>query len=93
MSARDDKIRQAFEDASSEELTEWFALSFADESGFLGGAYVRASSQETAWARSHELGLNPGGEVQIMGPLPAMEFESDVAEGDRERLLTREEWA
>ena len=39
-------------------------LSFADEDGFLGGVLIRADSFIDAVSKSHELKLNPGGEVQ-----------------------------
>jgi hypothetical protein len=39
--------------------------------------------------RAHELGINPGGEVQIVA-IPGSLMPS-VAESDRERLLNREE--
>ena len=71
----------------------WFYLSFADGSlptgqQFLGGAYVRGVSATDAVRRSHGLGINPGGEVEIRGPLPTEVLEEHVLAGDRERLLT-----
>jgi hypothetical protein len=74
----------------------WFYLSFADGDlpdgqQFLGGAYVQAFNEGAAVGRSHKLGINPGGEVRILGPLPAEQLDANVPAADRERLLTREE--
>jgi hypothetical protein len=74
----------------------WFYLSFADAKRpkgeqFLGGLYVRAFTLEGAITRSHVLGLNPGGEVRIIGPLTSESMDEYVSPEDRERLLTREE--
>jgi hypothetical protein len=55
--------------------TYW--LSFADESGNLGGCFVRANSPLEAVERAHELGINPGGEVMILGPGPEATMEYD----------------
>lgn len=98
----------------------WFWMSFADEAGFLGGAFVRAPDDEehlrrarnwaqvrrgpggapvsdedallaSALIRSHELGINPGGEAKCLGPIPRESVDERVPEADRERLLSREE--
>ncbi len=42
----------------------WWWLSFADEDGFRGVCIVRARGLVPAIARTHLLGINPGGEVQ-----------------------------
>ena len=42
--------------------TYW--LSFADDSGFKGVVILHAANFELAFAESHLLGLNPGGEIQ-----------------------------
>lgn len=75
----------------------WFYMSFCDADlpegqQFLGGIYVRGASLEEALTRSHLLSINPGGEVECVGPFPeGMLDEDGVPEGDRERLLTRAE--
>jgi hypothetical protein len=78
------------------EPDEWFYLSFADAAlpegeQFLGGVYVRGRTLEAAITRSHLLGINPGGGIKSMGPVSQEAIEQNVPEGDRERLLTREE--
>ena len=45
---------------------EWLYLSFADETGFLGGAIVQGWGTITATFQAHNLGINPGGEVLCM---------------------------
>lgn len=75
---------------------DWFYLSFADGelptgSQFLGGAYINAPDLATAVTRAHQLGINPGGEVQLHGPIPEAELAANVPEEDRERLLTAAE--
>ena len=44
-----------------------------------------------ALAESHRLGINPGGEVQVIGPLVRGAVEQVVPVADRNRLLSREE--
>lgn len=48
-----------------------FYLSFATETEWLGGCLVHAFNAHAAVAASHALEVNPGGEVEILGPLPA----------------------
>lgn len=74
----------------------WFYLSFCDADlpkgrQFLGGAYVQGKNAGAAVGRSHKLGVNPGGEVGILGPLSAEQMDENVPATDRERLLTRAE--
>ncbi len=57
------------------ESTPWWWLSFADpglpkDAQFLGVAVLQAPTMEAAVPRASLLGINPGGEVQIVGPLP-----------------------
>ena len=67
-------------------------LSFADETGFLGGAFIPAADIVEAVQKAWELGINPGGEVMGMGPgpLPPAEWvgrllsREDIAEFDRD---------
>jgi hypothetical protein len=67
-------------------------LSFADPerpagTQFLGALIVQAPALEAAITRSHVLGLNPGGQIAIAGPVPA----AYITEKWRDRLLSREE--
>ena len=62
-----------------------YYLSFADETGFLGGAFVHGHGPITAVERANDLGINPGGEVAIWGPVPPPVDEA------MDRLLTKEE--
>jgi hypothetical protein len=55
--------------------------------GFLGVAIVRANGPIDAVKRAWTLGINPGGEVQIIGPGPADAYPDEVLH----RLLTAEE--
>ncbi len=49
---------------------EWWWLSFAGDDGrWLGVAVVRATGMSWAIRRTHELGINPGGEVRA-APIP-----------------------
>lgn len=74
-------------------MPSWFYLSFADPgrpkgTQFLGGAYVEAESLAEAVTRSHTLGINPGGEIKGIGPLPPEAVQEHVLPEDRNRLLT-----
>lgn len=44
-----------------------------------------------AISESQRLGINPGGEVQSIGPIPEQVMDENVPTHLRERLLTREE--
>lgn len=69
----------------------WFYLSFANEEGFLGGAYVPGADVMAACKRAWEAGCNPGGEVQGAGPIPDEVVEERVPAPARERLLSLSE--
>jgi hypothetical protein len=62
-------------------------LSFADKTGFLGGAFIPQTDIIEATHEAWQLGINPGGEVLAVGPimLPPPEWVG--------RLLTKEEIA
>jgi hypothetical protein len=67
-------------------------LSFCDTdlppgSQFLGVAICQAPTFPAAVTRSHVLGVNPGGQVASMGPIPP----AAIAPEWRDRLLTRDE--
>lgn len=72
-------------------MSGWYYLSFAGDDGFLGGAYVQGESSKDAYFNATTSGVNPGGEVQILGPLPPEEMDENVPEEKRGRLLSREE--
>jgi hypothetical protein len=55
--------------------------------GFLGVVIVEADNPDTAIRRAWELGVNPGGQVQIVGPGPLDAYPPEVLN----RLLTAEE--
>jgi hypothetical protein len=44
-----------------------------------------------ALATATRLGINPGGEARVLGPLPEAQLDAAVPPEDRERLLTREQ--
>jgi hypothetical protein len=78
------------------ERSAWWYFSFADGSlpegeQFLGGAYVNADTAAAAITRSRLIGVNPGGEAQIHGPISAEHMDANVQAPDRERLLSRSE--
>jgi hypothetical protein len=67
-------------------------LSFCDPdlpegSQFLGAAIVQAPTLAAAITRSHVAGCNPGGEVQVAGPLAV----DSIGPEWRDRLLTKDE--
>ena len=67
-------------------------LSFADPglpagSQFLGVVIVQAQALEDAVTRSHVLGVNPGGEIQVAGPIPP----GFIGPEWRDRLLSKAE--
>lgn len=61
-------------------------LSFCGAS-FLGAVITQAPTLAAAITRSHVLGVNPGGEIQALGPLPVTE----IAAQWRDRLLSAAE--
>jgi len=75
---------------------DFYWLSFADGSlpegsQFLGACIVRAISDLDAVCVAHRLGINPGGEVQIMGPLDvSAKMEALIYSGYFERLMSKE---
>jgi hypothetical protein len=54
---------------------------------FLGAVITQAPTLAAAITRSHVLGVNPGGEVKILGPIPP-EF---ITAEWRDRLLSADE--
>ncbi len=70
-------------------LSGWY-MSFAEPGKFLGGCYLEARGPASALRLSHELGINPGGQVMHVGfPLELMR--QNVPVNMRNRLLTRAE--
>ena len=79
---------------SSEPLAWWW-LSFADGERpkgqqFLGACLVQAQGLLGATLAARLLGLNPGGEVKGVGPIPT---DTEFPPGWTNRLLNREECA
>lgn len=67
-------------------------LSFCDTdkpagTQFLGVAIVQAATESAAVTRAHKIGVNPGGQVTIAGPLPAGAIAAEWCD----RLLTADE--
>jgi hypothetical protein len=78
------------ETASPDDPLWW--LSFCDPSlpegtQFLGVVITQAPDFAAAVTRTHMAGVNPGGEVQGAGPLPARFIDPEW----RDRLLTKDE--
>ena len=73
--------------ASLEDSGVWY-LSFAGAEGFLGACYVEAEEMEEAVRRTWTLGINPGGEILILGPIPRGECPDDIV---FDKLLTEAE--
>jgi hypothetical protein len=67
----------------------WHYLSFADDTGFLGGVIVRSYGFLTAIQRATDLGINPGGEV-MSTPIPRKDLWRVPADL-RNRLLSEDE--
>ena len=88
-------------------MAVWYYLSFADAKRpkgqqFLGGCYievppdVQGDTRLMLWAalrRTHEIGINPGGDVRAHGPIPEAFIWDHVPPAMREKLLTREQLA
>lgn len=73
-------------------MTDLYWLSFVDTDHpdgdrFLGVAIVQGTGVEDAVATTWALGINPGGEVMIVGPIA----EGTYAATDMDRLLTKAE--
>lgn len=67
----------------------WWYLSFADEPGFLGACIVQAPDGLAAVSVSHNLQINPGGQVLILQANESILSKFPMA--DRDRLLTEQE--
>lgn len=79
-------------DQEAADADSWWWLSFADAdlpkgSQFLGAAIVRAPGFAHAIAKTHALGINPGGEVQCVQYPPDVEPQPEHVD----RLLSRRE--
>lgn len=73
---------------AGDSLQGWY-LSFAGEEGFRGVVIQIARGYAHAIQRAHELGINPGGEVQGI-PIPPKELDK-VPPEFMDRLLSRED--
>jgi hypothetical protein len=84
------RVRKFLAKEASQPLAWWW-LSFTDpdqpeEQQFLGACLVKATGMFGAVRVSYELGINPGGQVEMIGPLDA-----NVEDGWADRLLTKAE--
>jgi hypothetical protein len=84
----DARVAELYAEGGTDEA--WYYISFADEK-FLGAVYLRAWHALDAINRAAFLGLNPGGEALVTGPLSDESVDENVPETDRYRLLAREE--
>ena len=67
--------------------SQWWYLSFADDSGFLGGCIVNALGPTDAVLQAHKMGINPGGEVlSILIPDGA-----PLEDGWKNKLLSKQD--
>jgi hypothetical protein len=67
---------------------DWFWLSFVVFDAFAGAVLIQGWGETDAVSRSWARGLNPGGEVGIIGPIDPMTM-SHVPFEWREKLLSR----
>jgi hypothetical protein len=77
------------------EAPGWYYFSFIHTDRpkgdkFVGGCYVWGNSLHMALMDTHKRGINPGGDIQIHGPIPK-HLMRKIPEQDRNRLLAREE--
>jgi hypothetical protein len=94
--ARRDKLLKE----EAQEPEAWWWLSFCDPdlpegSQFLGGIFTKARGFVSAIQKTHDLGINPGGEVKGAGPIPD-EVANASPEGRKhvelaDRLLSRKD--
>ena len=70
----DEKLERAMRMVEEEVRTKprgfWY-LSYADADSFRGGAYIEAHGPASAALRANIEKISPGGEVMIIGPVPA----------------------
>lgn len=66
-------------------LPYWY-FSFADDSGFLGGIFLRCRDMKEGIIMAHRLGINPGGEA-VGAPVPERQ-QRDVTEEAAGKLLS-----
>jgi hypothetical protein len=90
----DVRVAQVAIETASEPTAGWW-LSFCDTDRpagqqFLGACLVRAGSLPEAITVSHLLGVNPGGEIEILGPIPPEKVDKIPLKWVN-RLLSREE--
>ena len=75
--------------AEAAEPEGWWYLSFAKPGKFLGGAFVYARGFTSAWQKTHQLKINPGGQVAHYQLPP--DAGSKIPKNMRNRLLTKAE--
>ena len=77
--------------AESRNPMGWYYLSFAEPGRFLGGVLIQARGPTLALQATHQLGINPGGQVATSGPIPE-ENVARIPESMRNRLVSKQEW-
>lgn len=65
-----------------------YYLSFADDDRFRGAVYIWAANATHAVYRTWKLDINPGGQVMILGPIPANKVPEGITFNE---LLSSEE--
>lgn len=68
---------------------QWYFVSFADDTHFIGGLVTYQPGPMTATMRAHQLKIYPGGSSRVSRLLPPPEFEIPANLVDR--ILTEEE--
>lgn len=81
------------EDLTKDEPRGWYFVSVANNSGLLGGVFVKAMGHTDAWNLLHHLGWYPkGSEAETQTANITDDFmEENVPEDMRWRFLNREE--
>src|SRR5205085_536172 len=81
------RIERLLTEEANQPMRHWY-LSFVD-GHFLGGAIVEARGFTSALQRTHELGINPGGEVlHVLVPEEKVHL---IHPSQKNRLLTKSE--
>ncbi len=80
--------RKAELQATTKPLPGIWYLSFANETTFLGGMFLYATSTIDAVQRAHDMGMNPGGEVLAC---PPNESTAETPDRFMDRLMSKAE--
>lgn len=70
-----------------EEEPLWYLSFAASGHGFRGGVITQAPSNLAAWEKTYTEGINPGGQVLVIGPMPTHWAAPEM----RDRLLRAHE--